>query len=442
MQQTDPVSMVTSSSLSSQLNLSAHSGEIFLNESKYFTALYLLRYEVIGRGNIVDARTVRGSGKTRNELIISGTRDLSPRGRIIVSYTRDSGEIVADAMDFEVEGFLSNSLDLKLSAKTMLPGQTVDIEMRSKPNSFIGLLAIDKSVRALKAGHDIDKEDLLDEIKHYDVGQETSFYPWVQTIKNREGNLYWYTGAAGSKQVYSNSGVFLLTNGYLTNGGYADNQRSTENTGEDRPIGRPIQAPDASTVKPDQGPGVIYESNTRPPLAGPYAFSRLPEPTDDLPKIFLKNDLPATWLFTNASTNAEGNGLITVKVPELTNTSWTVSGFAINQLDGIGITEDLETLNLWQPFYVLANLPHSVRVGETLAVEMVVFNYLSKEISAEVTLENPNGSGFIFGSPNPNEIDDGSLPSVELQRTKVVIVRPEGRTSVSFIITPQVNTLF
>ena len=49
--------------------------------------------------------------------------------------------------------------------------------MRSKPNSFIGLLAIDKSVRALKFGHDIGKEDLLDEIRSYDMGQETSLFP-------------------------------------------------------------------------------------------------------------------------------------------------------------------------------------------------------------------------------------------------------------------------
>ena len=43
----------------------------------------------------------------------------------------------------------------------------------------------------------------------------------------------------------------------------------------------------------------------------------------------------------------------------------------------------------------------------------------SKEISAEVTLENPNGSGFIFGSPNPNEIEDNELPTIELHRTKL-----------------------
>ena len=77
---------------------------------------------MIGRGNIVQAATVRGSGKTRNEIILQGLRDMSPRARIIVSYTRDSGEIVADAMDFDVEGFMSNSLDLQISARTTIPG--------------------------------------------------------------------------------------------------------------------------------------------------------------------------------------------------------------------------------------------------------------------------------------------------------------------------------
>ena len=90
---------------------------------------------------------------------------------------------------FDVEGFLSNSLTLEMNARSSVPGQTVDIEMRSKPNSFIGLLAIDKSVRALKSGHDIEQADLLNEIKSYDVGQETSFYPWVQTIKSSEDTI-------------------------------------------------------------------------------------------------------------------------------------------------------------------------------------------------------------------------------------------------------------
>ena len=107
-------------------------------------------------------------------------------------------------------------------------------------------------------------------------------------IKSTEGNLRWYTGGAVQQQVYANSGVFILTNGLPTNGQYADVTRQTEDTGEDRPIGRPIQAPDASTVKPDQGAGVIYETNTRPPLARTIRLQPVAaahgRPAEDLPE--------------------------------------------------------------------------------------------------------------------------------------------------------------
>ena len=83
------------------------------------------RYEVLGRGNIVWAATVRGSGETRNEITLQATRDMSPRARIIVSYTRPDGEIVADAMDFEVDGFLSNSLEISLDRKQIFPGNFI-----------------------------------------------------------------------------------------------------------------------------------------------------------------------------------------------------------------------------------------------------------------------------------------------------------------------------
>ena len=392
-------------------------------------------YVVLGRGNIIWAQSVRGTGEKKNEIVLQATRDMSPQARIIVSYTRPDGEVVADAMDFEVEGFLSNNLEISMDKAQSFPGNTVDIELRAKPNSFVGVLAIDRSVRSLKGGHDIVKEDLLGEIRSYDSGQEASFYPWVQSLRQRD-NLYWYTGSASSKAAYEQSGVFILTSGYLVQNTEVEGERN-ENTGENRPIGRPILPPSASQVQTDQGPSVPFEVATRPPLAGPYAFSRLPRPVDDLPKIFLRNDLPATWLFTNATTNSEGNALITVPVPDLTNTTWVVSGFAINQLDGMGISEEFAQLELFQPFYVLANMPYRVKVGETLAVEMVVFNYLNKEISAEVTLENPNGSGFKFGSANPNAIEESSSPLVELHRTKRITIRPGSRTPVSFIITPQ-----
>ena len=48
-----------------------------------------------------------------------------------------------------------------------------------------------------------------------------------------------------------------------------------------------------------------------------------------------------------------------------------ITGFALDDLNGMGITADPGLLDISQPFYVQVDLPHSVKQGETLAVEMV-----------------------------------------------------------------------
>jgi hypothetical protein len=48
-----------------------------------------------------------------------------------------------------------------------------------------------------------------------------------------------------------------------------------------------------------------------------------------------------------------------------------ITGFALDDLNGMGITAEPGLLDIFQPFYVQVDLPHSVKLGETLAVEMV-----------------------------------------------------------------------
>lgn len=69
-----------------------------------------------------------------------------------------------------------------------------------------------------------------------------------------------------------------------------------------RPTNRPIPARGSATVPVDKGPSVALPTLIRPPLAGPYAFSRIPTPVDDNPKIYLIRDPPPTWIFSSAET--------------------------------------------------------------------------------------------------------------------------------------------
>ncbi len=390
-----------------------------------------ITYLIFGRGKLAFGETLRSS----REINFRADAEMSPHCRVIVYYVREqTGEVVADALDFEVDGALTNEVEIWASRRKALPKSDLTLNLKAKPNSFVGILAVDRSVRSLNSGHDINKEDVINELRSYDTAAEPSFYPWFRVIQPKEGTLYWYTGASAAREVFRESGTVVMSNGQLQRGRPSKEEVLVEHHGDNRPLGRPLPSPDAETLNPDQGPGVEYESATRPPLAGPYAFSRLPRPVDNLPKIYLKNDLPPTWLFLNATTDSDGRASIPVETPELANSTWIISGFSLHQRHGMGIAEQMQEVEVFTPFSVKVDLPHSVKLGETVAVQMAVYNYLEREIKAEVTLENPGGKGFTFGTPNPNEVEDNG--KIEFFRTKSVAVKPGRGTLVSFVITP------
>ncbi len=57
---------------------------------------------------------------------------------------------------------------------------------------FLSLFS--KNGNNVQAGHDLERKDLIRELKSYDVGEEPAFYPWVEIIKSQQGSLYWHTG--------------------------------------------------------------------------------------------------------------------------------------------------------------------------------------------------------------------------------------------------------
>lgn len=146
----------------------------------------------------------------------------------------------------------------------------------------------------------------------------------------------------------------------------------------------------SSTVKPDRGFGLPLNrlTGTRPPLAGPYAFSRFPRPVWNHPKVYLTEDLAPTWLFTNFSSGYEGKTSIRRRIPNTLNT-WLISGFSLDPLHGLGLITTPKKVKVSKQFVVTLDLPYSMQRGEILAVPIVVYNHMNEDFIAEVTLHNP-----------------------------------------------------
>lgn len=69
---------------------------------KYFS------YQVIGRGDVVVANTIQVSNKKTYKFKFLATYVMAPTAHVVVFYLKEDGEIVADALDIELEGSLQN----------------------------------------------------------------------------------------------------------------------------------------------------------------------------------------------------------------------------------------------------------------------------------------------------------------------------------------------
>ena len=85
------------------------------------------------------------------------TAAMAPVARVVVYYVRPDGEVVADALNFDVEGTFQNFVEVKVAPDSVEPGKTVDVLIKAKPNSYVGVLGVDQSVLLLKTGNDITR---------------------------------------------------------------------------------------------------------------------------------------------------------------------------------------------------------------------------------------------------------------------------------------------
>lgn len=91
-------------------------------------------------------------------------------------------------------------------------GASVQLDFEAKPNSYIGITGIDQSVHLLKSGNDIEKDDVLNELRSYD---RSNNHLDIAPIARRKRSLAWWPGSFTAQEVFDKSGAIILTNGYV-----------------------------------------------------------------------------------------------------------------------------------------------------------------------------------------------------------------------------------
>lgn len=81
--------------------------EIQVNSTE---SLQYISYQVLGRGDVIVASTVQIPNAGQHTAIIRflATYAMAPTAHVIVQFVKEGGEMIADAVDIELDGVLQN----------------------------------------------------------------------------------------------------------------------------------------------------------------------------------------------------------------------------------------------------------------------------------------------------------------------------------------------
>ncbi|XP_061388608.1 thioester-containing protein 1 allele S1-like [Musca vetustissima] len=365
-----------------------------LFQAEHFTVnsskpLAYLDFNVIARGNIVKTVHIDLPQKPMvHNITITPELVYSPEFSIYIYYIDEQGEYHYAEGTYYIDYELENKITVT-AADQVKPGQEVALKIKTAPNSFVGLRAVDQSVLLLGSNNDIRANELRDIVASY-----------VTQTPNEVASSYY----PGSK-----SGCITLTNGdYIY-----DRTAETDSTPSDDLSNSPLNSPLNYTPNGQQ-------SSDDGPSAKP---SNEPEP------IQVRKDFAETWIFDNIENTDKEEFTWSKKIPD-TITSWVLTGFAMNSEKGLAVTGEETKITTFKPFFISIRLPYSVKRGEVINIPALVFNYLDKTLDVEVTLDN-SGNEFEFTEITNEVIGDQS-------RTKMVRVPAMGAAGVAFMIRPKV----
>ncbi|XP_037812875.1 CD109 antigen-like isoform X1 [Lucilia sericata] len=362
-------------------------------------------YALVARGNIIKQEYVKLPENVKShKLKFKPSFEMVPKTHLYVYFVLD-GDLKFQEIILNFPKEFQNKMEIT-APKQAKPSEEVTLNIKTDPDSFVGLLGVDQSVLLLQSGNDLDMRKIIDDLSTYDTST-----PYIRGYGTYPGK---------------SSGLITQTNAnypYSTDYPRIYYSRPASGMGFSGAMGFPGPMPQHGIRGYGLVPHILDSAQPQYSTAGLPSSSMIPK----IRKEFVEN-----WIFNNLE-NTDKNGLATLtkKIPD-TITSWVVTGFSLNDKTGFGMVTNPTNIEVFQPFFVSTNLPYSVKRGEVISIPVIIFNYMDKALDAEVTMENTDDE-YDFTEIS-NEIEE--LVLEEKQRVKRVTVPSNSGKSLSFMIRP------
>ncbi|XP_066270898.1 C3 and PZP-like alpha-2-macroglobulin domain-containing protein 8 [Branchiostoma lanceolatum] len=311
--------------------------------------------------------------ETRIQVLV--THAMAPLSRVVVYYIRPNGEGVADSMQLEVEPEFESKVVLSLPYNETLPGDRVDIAVKSKPGSCVCMASVDKSVYLLRPGFQLTKETIFKELETFDVthGETEERFWWGYSARRKRSSLWLnFIHSRDAMYAFMETGLQVMT--------------------------------DVVSLNHRQDPNNWIQSEMMQSVSS-FTMSVF---HDGVPKAEKRKRVffPETWIWQcfNVSSTRK-HETVTMTAPD-TITSWVTEAFSMSETHGLSLAAPV-TLRTYKPFFIDFTLPYSVVRGEQVKIPLSIHNYLEYCTEAEGTEKSYTHSVYFC----PNERIHISTPN-------------------------------
>ncbi|XP_035792385.1 CD109 antigen-like isoform X1 [Anopheles albimanus] len=321
--------------------------------------LKFLVYYIVSKGNIVDSGFARPTKVFRYTLTLKATEKMMPRSKVVVATLTSNNIVVFDYVDIEFHEF-QNKIDIRIDEPQLSPGGQIEIKLNGHPKTYVALASYDESLHQHGNDHDVIREHLWKVFDEFHAVQP-----------NEHDKIH-------------SMGLFAKTLDEVT----------------------------------------IDTANDKSARTGGAGGGGARKSTIDLVQklIRYRTDFRESWLWKNITLPRSGRSTMIEQVPD-TITSWYLTGFSIDPVHGIGIIKKPIRYNTVKQFYIVDNLPYSIKRGEVIALQFTLFNTLGAEYIADVTMFNVK-----------DEIEFIGQPADAKNYTKSVSVPPNVGFSIPFLV--------
>ncbi|GAB6025510.1 C3 and PZP-like, alpha-2-macroglobulin domain containing 8 [Chamberlinius hualienensis] len=335
-------------------------------------------YQIMSKGHVVNQNAVSTTKINSNQQLNSKENSfqmslrvdakLSPKFEIVIYYIRYDGEIVSDSETFEVEQCFANKVDMKFNQPRVLPGSRVNMQLSADPNSLCATGVTDLSTR-LMSDYEFNDHTVFTKLrKQYPTESITREDTACHKFDPQLGRFVRNKRLLGSIVAFDTIGLLTMTDLKL----------------------------DSSPCQPRQiGTGarkmfsafnfdMIDEDMTKI-LDQMDQFKEERYDEKSIPATEMRNFFPETWLWDLIPIGHDGQVTVEREIPH-TITKWTGNTFCISTQNGFGISPQTSIIG-FQPVFLSIKMPYAVKLGETVAVIVSVFNYLKGCFPMVIALE-------------------------------------------------------